>query len=384
MVRTGRFSFFLLLLVAAMARPAAARDCDRGGPRPARYAIPVFYVTDRNDLDPGPGVRWGRESDVLPHYGLAATSITRSCATLPATAPFWWQPYVAPPGATRSNDYFQIHDDAPFADEAAMMAGMRAALDGFHQSGGSRDVILFLHGYNQDFREAGRDGAQLALDLPFRGVPVFYSWPSQDSLFRYDWDAIRIERAFPQIRTLIARIIDELHPDHFHIVAHSMGNRAAIDALVDLAHDRTDLNERVTSLTMLSPDVDRIVFQRLTKGELGRIAGRIALFVNRRDRALWVSGRHYGGARLGRPGDDPFVAPEVTSIDISRVSPSITHHADFEHQAAIMREIEATISGVPIRQRPCLEQVATAEGPYYRIDPSRAGCPAAGAYPPSD
>lgn len=384
MVRAGRFSFFLFLLLAAMAGPAAARDCDGGRAHPVRFAIPLFYATDRNDLGTGAAVHWGKDSDNRQHYGQVLSSITRSCATLPAAVPAWWHPYVAHPDERRSDDYFQIHADTLYADEAAMLAAIGASLDAFRRGGGSRDVILFVHGFNQSFREAGRDAGQLALDLPFRGVPILYSWPSRDNIAGYNWDATRMLRAQPFVRDLIRDIIDRLGPDHFHIVAHSMGTRATIESLLDLARERSDLGARITSLTLLSPDMDRIAFERVTAGKLGQIAGRITLFVNRRDRALALSRLENGGTPLGLLREEPFVAPEVTTIDISRVSHSITRHADFEHESAIMREIEAGISDVPIRQRLCLEQVATVEGPYYRIEPSRAGCPASGAYPPGD
>jgi esterase/lipase superfamily enzyme len=382
MVRAGWFSFFLLLALVVTS-PAAARECDGGGAHPLRYAIPLFYVTDRNDLGTGAAVHWGKQSDDRQHYGRVLSSITRSCATLPAAIPAWWPPY-AEPVAHRADAHFLIHQDTPFPDEAAMLAAMQASLDAFQAAGAPRDVILFLHGYNQSFSEAGRDAAELALGLPFRGVPVFYAWPSQDSVFHYNWDSTRARRAEPHVRELIRAIVDRLHPDHFHIVAHSMGNRTMVEGLLDLSRERSDLPRRITSLTLLSPDLDRQLFERQTAGRLGRIAGRITLFVNRRDRALRLAEDRNGGVPLGLLRGTPLVAPEITTIDISPVSRGLTRHADFEHQAAVMREILAGIADVPIRQRLCLEQVPTAEGPYYRIDPARAGCPTSGAYPPAD
>jgi esterase/lipase superfamily enzyme len=383
MARTGRLSFFLMLLLAGLAGTAEARDCAGGGAHPARIAIPLFYVTDRNDLGTGEAVRWGRDSDHGQHYGLVGSSITRSCATLPAVDPLWWPAYTQPI-AHHADAHFLIHDDRPYADEAGMLAAINDSLDAFQAGGGGpRDVILFIHGFNQSFPEAARDAAQLALDLPFRGAAVFYSWPSQDSLLHYQWDATRLERAQPFIRELIRDIVDRVHPDHLHILAHSMGNRALIAALLDLARERTDLGRRISSITLLSPDIDQIAFERLTDGRFGRIAGRITLLVNARDRALGLSRHENGGTPLGLLRDVPFVAAGVTTIDISPVSHSLTGHSDFEQEAAVMREIEAGISGVPIGERHCLERIEASAGPYYRIDPARPDCPQSGGYRPS-
>jgi esterase/lipase superfamily enzyme len=370
----GLLAPFLLLLFAAVAAPAAARDCSGGGAHPPRTAIPLFYVTDRNDLGTGGALHWGKDSDGERHFGQVETSILRSCATLPAAAP-WWRPYAGP--ADRPRAYFLIHRDHPYSDPAAMTA----AIDDFLATlGGDRDVILFIHGYNQSFSEAGRDAAQLAMDLPFRGASIFYSWPSQDSIFHYDWDATRSLRSEPYVRELIRDIIDRVRPDHFHIVGHSMGNRAMIAALLDLARERGDLSRHITSVTLLSPDLDEIAFARATESTLGRISDRITLFANRRDRALAVSRHHNGGMPLGRWLGAPYVAPGITTIDISALSHSLTRHADFEHQAAIMREIAAGMAGLPIGTRFCLAPVQGRTGLYFRIEPSRPNCPATGAY----
>lgn len=375
--RWGLRALFLFVLFAAAAGPAAARDCAGGGARPPRTAIPLFYVTDRNDLGTGAPLHWGKESDSQRHYGRVETSILRSCATLPATAAPWWQPSAEP--ADRPRAYFLIHRDHPYPDMAAMTAGLNEFLAAL---GGPRDVILFIHGYNQSFSEAGRDAAQLAMDLPFRGASVFYSWPSQDSIFHYDWDATRSQRSEPYVRALIRDIIDQVHPDHFHIVGHSMGNRDMISALLDLARERGDLSRHITSVTLLSPDLDEIAFARATEGALGRISDRITLFTNRRDRALAISRRHNGGMPAGRWQEAPYVAPGLTTIDISALSRSLTRHADFEHQAAIMREIAAGMAGLPVGARFCLAPVEGATGLYYRIESARPNCPAAGAYRP--
>lgn len=371
---------FLLILALTFAVPAAGRDCSGGGSTPRRTAIPVFYATDRNDRANGEPVHWGNESDTGAHYGLLESSILRSCATLSADYPAWWPPAT---DARHPRDYFAISRDRPYRDSAEMTAAIDAALTGLQSGDPARPriVILYLHGYNNSFADAAQRSAQLAFDLGSPVVPVFYSWPSQSSLRRYVWDATRVQRSYPFVRELIRAILDQARPDQLHIIAHSMGNRAALAALLDLARERPNLSRQVTSLTLLSPDVDQILFSRAALPELGRIAGRVTLFANRHDRPLDASNLENGGYPLGTYADrgTPFVGPALVTIDTSDVGNSLLRHADFEEQAAIMREIEAGLAGIPPDRRRCLEpRGGGATGSYYRLDPD---CPVSGRYP---
>ena len=60
-------------------------------------------------------------------------------------------------------------------------------------SSAERDLLVFIHGYNVDFESAVQRTAQIAVDLPFEGVPVCYSWPSQGSLLGYSIDETNAE-----------------------------------------------------------------------------------------------------------------------------------------------------------------------------------------------
>src|SRR5690606_23630298 len=58
--------------------------------------------------------------------------------------------------------------------------------------GEKRQVLMFIHGFNNSFDEAIRKTAQLAADLELvdcegreRGVPIAYTWPSASSVFGY-------------------------------------------------------------------------------------------------------------------------------------------------------------------------------------------------------
>jgi esterase/lipase superfamily enzyme len=381
-LRLKIYGALALAFLMAATSTASARDCGNVGPHPRRTSIPVFYVTDRNDTGGAGPIHWGRESDVLSHYGRVDTSILRSCATLPADYPAWWEVYAQPlPHHWR--DYFLIHADHGYDQMGSMAEAIQTELARLQAgSGRPREIMIYIHGYKNDFTYAAHRAAQFTFDLGFRGVPVIFSWPSQDSFSRYGWDAIRIQRSQPFIRALIGAIVDEIRPDRLHIITHSMGSRATLASLVDLARDHPNLNQQVTSLTLLAPDLDQLVFERLALPELSRVAGRIFLFTNRHDRPLAVSYEFNGGYPLGTYRGTPFVRAGLVTIDTSNVGDTPLRHADFEEEPSIMREIEAGISNVPIGERTCLEEVAAGASVYYLLDPNRAACPASGPYRP--
>src|SRR5690606_25438826 len=88
----------------------------------------------------------------------------------------------------------------------------------------SQSLLLFVHGYNTSFEEAAMRTAQLAYDLNFGGVPLFFSWPSAASLTGYWRDEDTVELS----ETAFDRALDDLSrlpAKSVYVVAHSMGSR---------------------------------------------------------------------------------------------------------------------------------------------------------------
>ncbi len=51
-----------------------------------------------------------------------------------------------------------------------------------------RDVLLYIHGFNQTFETAALDAARLSDGIRFRGETMVFSWPSKEKLFDYGYD----------------------------------------------------------------------------------------------------------------------------------------------------------------------------------------------------
>ena len=89
-----------------------------------------------------------------------------------------------------------------------------------------RDLLVFIHGFNVDFESAVQRTAQIAVDLPFHGVPVCYSWPSQGSLLGYTIDENNAAWTTSHLRAFLEELAETSGADSINLVAHSMGNRA--------------------------------------------------------------------------------------------------------------------------------------------------------------
>jgi hypothetical protein len=89
-------------------------------------------------------------------------------------------------------------------------------------------LFVFIHGYNVTFPEAAQRTAQMAFDLQFRGVPLFYSWPSRGALTGYGDDQRSADASTKPLAEFLTRIATETGARKIHLVAHSLGNRALV------------------------------------------------------------------------------------------------------------------------------------------------------------
>ena len=154
--------------------------------------------------------------------------------------------------------------------------------------GASRDVMIFVHGYNTGYDEARFRLAQIAVDSNFTGVPILFTWPSQARAFAYGADK---ENATAS-RDDLWQVLNELSTipglGRIHIVAHSMGTWLTMEALREAAiSGRGDFNGHLGEVMLAAPDIDLDVF----KQQLGRVApfARISVFAASDDRALSLS-----------------------------------------------------------------------------------------------
>ncbi len=98
---------------------------------------------------------------------------------------------------------------------------------------GKRDVIVFVHGYNENFQEALFRLAGMSADAQIDATPILFSWPSLGALSGYvaDKDSVTYSRDYlVQTLTMLA---SDPRIGKITVLGHSMGgwlDRRSIEA----------------------------------------------------------------------------------------------------------------------------------------------------------
>jgi len=197
---------------------------------------------------------------------------------------------------------------------AAFKRSLRQALQ--TRATEDREIVVFVHGFNNTLAEGVYRTAQLAHDFELPGVAVHYSWPSLANPLGYGYDRDSVLFA----RDGLERLLRTLHGSgarRILVVAHSVGGLLTMETLRQMAPTRP-APKIVQGVFLLSPDIDVEVF-RAQAARIGALPQPFVIFVSQRDRALRLSARLTGQReRLGTLQDPSEVADlAVTLFDVT-------------------------------------------------------------------
>ena len=128
-----------------------------------------------------------------------------------------------------------------------------------------------------------------------------------------------------------------------HLVAHSMGNRALVNALYRIAtEERATPRPRFSQVVLAAPDVDATTFVQLA-GAITGAAERITLYASSNDGALRASEVFQGYQRAGDSSPDVVVVPGVDTVDVSTVDTSLLGHSYYGDNRSVLSDIFALV-----------------------------------------
>ncbi|HLN09338.1 MAG TPA: alpha/beta hydrolase [Xanthobacteraceae bacterium] len=217
------------------------------------------------------------------------------------------------------------------------------------QDGSGRDVLIYVHGYNQTFEMAALDAARLSDSVKFRGETMMFSWPSRAKLLDYGYD----RESAMWSRDALQRVLDDVMASpgvgHIHIVGHSIGTMLTMEALRQLATHRDDAAaEKIGSIVFASPDIDMDVFKSSVERVGPITSSKITVITATNDRALAVSGLLAGGiSRVGAAEKAELEGLGLRVIDASENSWGIINHDLFLSNAKVRQVIRNIIDGRP-------------------------------------
>ncbi|MGZ2404251.1 alpha/beta hydrolase [Rhizobium ruizarguesonis] len=214
-----------------------------------------------------------------------------------------------------------------------------------------RSVLVFIHGFNNRFEDSVYRFAQIVKDSGVHSAPVLVTWPSRGSLLAYGYDRESTNYTRNALETFFQYLAKDPEVKEVSILAHSMGNWLALEALRQMAIRNGRLPAKFENVMLASPDVDVDVFRQQII-DMGKQHPKFTLFVSRDDRALAVSRRVWGDvARLG--AIDPEQAPfkkeladsQITVIDLTKVKAGDSlNHGKFAESPEVVQLIGARIS----------------------------------------
>lgn len=235
-----------------------------------------------------------------------------------------------------------------------------------------KEAFVFVHGYNTSFDDAAIRTAQLAYDFGFDGAPIFYSWPSKGSLIGYVSDEKAVEASASNLRQFLQDVADRSGATVIHLIAHSMGNRALLSVVSQLALEKNFKNyDKFGTMVLAAPDVDRDAFEELIT-KIQRPKNKITLYVSRNDQALVASHvLFHRQPRAGEGGKDMIVMPGLDTIDVSGLSADALGHSYYGDNRDVVEDVLAFLEG-HLAPRPRLFRVPLGTLAYWQLLASNA------------
>jgi esterase/lipase superfamily enzyme len=311
--------------------PAARSGRTRGAPGGASTAIPavpkadddakhypVWYGTNRKPIETdGKLTGYSAFRDQEVHYGRCTVRVPKSHKIGEVGSKLWKRLATLTDDRLTLVELLGLERDRFWKGVADQL---RAA------DVGSRHAVVFVHGYNVSFQEAAIRAAQIGCDLSIEGAMAFYSWPSRGTLDGYFADEATIQYSARYITAFLEQVAELAEAEKVHVIAHSMGNRAALEAVRELVA-RAEARSRVpfSQFVLAAPDVDADYFQQFAEA-YRKIAKRTTMYVSDHDHAVRASRFLHGGEpRVGLA--PPFqLVPGIDTIFAGKVDESILGH----------------------------------------------------------
>jgi len=293
--------------------------------------IELFYVTDRGPNEkPETALPYGEKRARSLSFGNAvvemvpalswpelerqsrlaerSTDISLEMGRTEEVGRFPPEPYtleVTPSGLKRAGKVMAAHE----ASKGEFQAEIRRHL----QLSRNREVMLYVHGFNETFATAAYTAADLCHFLGREHVCAFFTWPAAASgniLTGYTSTTESAEFAVGDLVKTIRLIAQTPGVEGLQLLAHSRGTAVLLSALRELAiqsiaagYDPAGLL-KIDNVVLMSPDIDSEVarekivayssdpdlISRWTDERLPRaIRGRLTIYASPTDRALLAS-----------------------------------------------------------------------------------------------
>ena len=208
-----------------------------------------------------------------------------------------------------------------FVTRRTSIIGRREAMALVHagvEQSPKRQVLVFVHGFNNRFEDAVYRFAQIVHDSGTEAMPVLFTWPSKASMLAYGYDRESSTYSRNQLESVLKSLAADPQVGEVSILAHSMGNWLTLESLRQMAIRDGSIAPKIKNVILAAPDVD-VDIARTQIADMGPKKPSFALFVSRSDKALEVSKNIWGSdARLG--DIDPMKEPYKSMLERDKIA----------------------------------------------------------------
>jgi len=305
--------------------------------------IELFFVTDRApEDDPETGLPYGENRARSLAFGNAvvemappltwpelvrqsrsaerSTRVTLEMGRIEELGRFPMEPYALerrPDGLRRAAKVMAAHE--------ASKHGFQAELQRHLAQSRRREVMLYVHGFNETFATAAYTAAELCHFLGREHACAFFTWPASASgniLTGYTSTTESADYAIGHLVKTIRLMAQTPGVEGLQLLAHSRGTALLLSALRELAIQSIAAGYdpgatlKIDNVVLMSPDIDSAVarekiiayssdpdlISRWTDARLPKaIRGRLTIYASPSDRALLASKILFRSrSRLGR------------------------------------------------------------------------------------
>ncbi|WCL50879.1 alpha/beta hydrolase [Leptospira sp. GIMC2001] len=220
----------------------------------------------------------------------------------------------------------------------------------------SKEIIVFVHGFNVPFEEAIYRAAQIKYDIKFPGSMFVYSWAAgEDSdsfigqLFIKGIYETNFQNAINS-RASFRAFLDSLDASGktIHLIVHSMGHQIVLPVLAEKSKGTS--SPFIKELILNAPDYDYQEFNDLSQA-IKKSSNRVTLYCSKGDNALIASQKVNGKPRAGMCGR----FPGMDVINVNEVDDPVFGFGGLGHgyysSRPILTDIYQVLLGIDVEKR---------------------------------
>ena len=265
---------------------------------------------------------------------------------------------------TPINSLKSIAEKAPFyiPDEIVKLdAVQESSIEDFWQSlqhsSSAKPPTLYMHGFYISFERGCKRASLLKQSLDLKGRFLLFSWPSAGAILDYTQDEADLYWSVAPLRGVLADMVGHFGKGNANIVAHSLGTRGVMLALVLLAQAQQDDGPLFNQVVLIAPDIDVGIFEQYLP-MIRPLARNMTVYVSGNDSPLALSRQVHGHSRLGEAGEHLDGLSDIEIIDLSDIPIRVpSGHVYHLYQNIVVKDLVQLINeNKPAAQRRNLKQ----------------------------